>query len=120
VIYSARPLRFSLRYLAGLPGRVAAGNIRRNLGRTAIAVAAFMVALSASVGLGSMIGSFRHSLLWWMDTQLKGDLYVAPSSEAEVPEACYQAMQHVEGIGGIDTYRNVQVIYRECPSGSLG
>ena len=60
----------------GLPGKVAAGNIRRNLGRTAVAVAAFMVALSMSVGLGLMIGSFRTSLIEWIDTTVTADLYI--------------------------------------------
>jgi len=108
-------LRQLLGYLGGLPGKVAAGNIQRNLGRTAVAVAAFMVALSMSVGLGSMIGSFRQSLLWWMDSQLKGDLYIAPSAEVEVPEKFYEEIQSVEGIGGIDTYRNVQILYQGVP-----
>ncbi len=45
-------LRRSGACLAGVTGRLAAGNICRNLGRTAVAVAAFMVALSLSIGLG--------------------------------------------------------------------
>ena len=67
IMVLAHPL---LRRLLGgmgkLPGRIAAGNIIQNLGRTGVAVAAFMVALSLSIGLGSMIGSFRESLIWWM------------------------------------------------------
>jgi len=62
-----------------------------------------------------MIGSFRHSLLWWMNTQLRGDLYVAPSPEIEIPEAFYSDMKAIKGIGGIDTYRNVQIVYRGLP-----
>lgn len=103
------------RWVAGLPGKVAAGNIPRNLGRTAVAVAAFTVALSMAVGLGLMIGSFRQTLLWWMGTQLTGDLYVAPGSEAEVPRALYEELLGVEGVAGIDAYRNVQVLYGETP-----
>jgi len=57
-----------------LTGRLAIANIRKHIGRTAVAIAAFMVALSMSIGLGSMIESFRHSLIWWMNAQLKGDL----------------------------------------------
>jgi len=105
----------ALGYMGGLPGKIASENIRRNLGRTAVAIAAFMVALSMSVGLGSMIGSFRHSLLWWMNTQLRGDLYIAPSPEIEVPEKFYSEMQAIDGIGGIDTYRNAQIVYRGVP-----
>jgi putative ABC transport system permease protein len=63
-------IRRFLYLLGGLAGKVAAGNIRQNLGRTSVAVAAFMVALSMSIGLSSMIGSFRQTLIWWMGTQL--------------------------------------------------
>jgi putative ABC transport system permease protein len=108
-------LKRTLGYVGGLPGKVASENIHRNLGRTAVAIAAFMVALSMSVGLGSMIGSFRHSLVWWMNTQLRGDLYIAPSSEIEVPKEFYPEIQAIDGIGGIDIYRNVQIIYQGVP-----
>ena len=96
----------------GLPGRIAAGNIVRNLGRTGVAVAAFMVALSLSIGLGSMIGSFRQSLIWWMGTQLRGDLYISNATDMEVPEEFYEEVRNIPGIGGVDTYRKVQVLYR--------
>jgi putative ABC transport system permease protein len=109
------PMRWLLDLTGGLPGKVAAGNIRENLGRTSVAVAAFMVALSMSVGLGSMIGSFRHTLIWWMDSQLRGDLYIAPSREDEIPEGLYSEIQSIPGIGGLDVYRNVQTMYRGTP-----
>jgi putative ABC transport system permease protein len=99
--------------IAGLPGKVAAGNIRQNLGRTSVAVAAFMVALSMSVGLSSMIGSFRHSLVWWMGTQLQADLYVGRVGEQEVPESLYEELRSMPGLGGVDPFRNVQVAYRD-------
>lgn len=101
--------------LGGLPGTIAARNIRQNLGRTAVAVAAFMVALSMTVGLGSMIGSFRQSLSWWMESQLKGELYVAPTADAEVPPGLFKEIRDIKGIGGIDIYRNVRIIYKDKP-----
>ncbi len=101
--------------VAGLPGKVAAGNIRRNLGRTAVAVAAFSVALSMSVGLGLMIGSFRETLVWWMGGQLTGEAYVASAAEVEVPPEFYEEVRALPGVGGVDPYRNVQVLYGGSP-----
>jgi putative ABC transport system permease protein len=113
VMVLADPL---LRRLLGatgrLPGRIAAGNITRNLGRTGVAVAAFMVALSLSIGLGSMIGSFRESLIWWMGSQLRGDMYISNASDMEVPEDFYEEVRAIPGIGGVDTYRKVPVPFR--------
>ena len=105
-------LKKGLYYISGLPGKIAASNIRTNLGRTAVAIAAFMVALSMLVGLGSMIESFRISVQWWMNSQLAADLYIAPSADIEVPEAFYEEIRKIKGIGGIDTYRNVQFLYQ--------
>jgi putative ABC transport system permease protein len=101
-----------LQSLGGLPGKVAAGNIRQNLGRTGVAIAAFMISLSMSIGLGSMIGSFRASLIWWMDTQIRGDLYIGKILEAEVPEEFYEELRTIKGLGGVHPYRNVQTVYR--------
>jgi putative ABC transport system permease protein len=115
LIFLGPVLKKGLQLLGGLPGRVAAGNIHQNLGRTAVAVAAFMVALSMSVGLGSMIDSFRQSLVWWMDTQLQGDLYVGKIPEFEVPETFYQELRSWPGLGGVDPYRNVQIDYQGTP-----
>ncbi len=106
-------LKFVLSGISGLPGKIAAGNIRQNLGRTAVAVAAFMVALSMSVGLSSMIGSFRQSVVWWMSTQLQADLYIGKIGEAEVPEEFYDELRAMPGLGGVDPFRNVQVSYRD-------
>lgn len=104
-------LKITLYYISGITGKIAAANIRANLSRTAVAIAAFMVALSMLVGLGSMIGSFRSSVQWWMNSQLAADLYIAPSADIEVPEAFYNEIKRIKGIGGIDTYRNVQYLY---------
>jgi putative ABC transport system permease protein len=102
-----------LAFIAGLPGRIAAGNIRQNLSRTAVAAAAFTVALSMSVGLSTMIGSFRESLVWWMGTQLRADLYVGSTSQGvEVPEKLYEDLKTIPGLSGVDPYRNVQMPYK--------
>ena len=104
-------MKWLLYHLGGLPGKVAAGNIRQNLSRTSVAVSAFMVALALSIGLGSMIGSFRQSLVWWMGTQLRGDLYISTITETPVPEDFYEEIKSMPGLDGVDPYRNVQVMY---------
>ncbi len=104
-------LKWLLYHLGGLPGKVAAGNIRQNMSRTSVAVSAFMVALALSIGLGSMIGSFRQSLVWWMGTQLRGDLYISTITESPVPEDFYEEIKSMPGLDGVDPYRNVQVMY---------
>jgi len=100
----------------GLAGKIAIGNIRENLGRTSVAVAAFMITLSMSIGLGSMIDSFRQSLLWWMNSQLRGELYVSTKADVNVPEEFYEELKRMPGIGGIDVFRNVPITFRGKPA----
>jgi putative ABC transport system permease protein len=104
-------MKWLLYHLGGLPGKVGAGNIRQNMSRTSVAVSAFMVALALSIGLGSMIGSFRQSLVWWMGTQLRGELYISTITESPVPEDLYEELKATPGLDGVDPYRNAQVMY---------
>jgi putative ABC transport system permease protein len=96
-----------------MTGKLAVTNITRNLSRTAVAIAAFMVALSMLTGLGSMIGSFRSSLVWWMNSQLKGDFYISSQGVMSIPEQLYLELKGLEGIAGVDTYRNLPISYQE-------
>ena len=86
--------------LGGLPGKIASGFIRRSLGRTAVATAAFTVALSMSIGLGTLIGSFRHSLDRWMEAQINADLYVGKAVEGSVPEEVAEGLRALPGRRG--------------------
>lgn len=105
-------IKRTLGRLGGLPGKIAAGNIRFNLGRTSVAVAAFMVALSMSIGLSTMIGSFRRSVGRWLDRQISGDLYISSMDEMDVPVAFYDELRAMKDLGGVDPYRNTPIYYR--------
>ena len=62
---------------SGLPGRMAARGVVARLSRTGVAVAALMVAVAATVGVGVMIRSFRATVVRWLETSLAADVYVA-------------------------------------------
>ncbi|MGF1634377.1 MAG: FtsX-like permease family protein [Phycisphaerae bacterium] len=61
-----------------LPTQMAAGGVARSLGVTGVAVAAMMLALSMSVGIQTMVGSFRDALGTWLDNRFKMDVFVGP------------------------------------------
>lgn len=108
-----RPIRGIARRLGGLPGKIASGNVRLNLGRTSVAVAAFMVALSMSIGMSTMIGSFRRSVGDWLERQLPGDLYISSLDEQDVPLALYEELRNLPGVAGVDPYRSTPLYYRD-------
>jgi putative ABC transport system permease protein len=63
--------------LFGAPGRMAPRSVTGALSRTAVAIAALMVAVSVTVGVGLMVGSFRSTVVDWLGQTLWGDVYVS-------------------------------------------
>ncbi len=61
----------------GLIGRLAPRNVIRSQSRTAIAVAALMIAVSVTIGVQVMIASFRTTISLWLDQTLVGDIYIS-------------------------------------------
>lgn len=64
--------------LFGLLGRMAARDVIAALSRTSVAIAALMIAMSVTVGVGIMVGSFRNTVITWLETSLQADIYISP------------------------------------------
>lgn len=64
----------------GILGRMASRGIVRNLSRTAVAIAALMIAVSVIVGVTVMIGSFRATVSEWLDNTFQADIFLSPPS----------------------------------------
>lgn len=62
----------------GVLGRLAPRDILRSLSRTSVAISALMVAVSVIVGVSIMVGSFRGTVVSWLDQTLQADIYVSP------------------------------------------
>jgi len=72
----------------GTLGRLATRGIAAALSRTAVAIAALMIAVSAAIGVGIMIASFREAVVSWLEGTLRADVYVsAPSLVGNRPDA---------------------------------
>ncbi|NIP80834.1 MAG: FtsX-like permease family protein, partial [Gemmatimonadetes bacterium] len=65
--------------LFGVLGRMAAGGVTAGLSRTGPAVAALTIAVATTIGVAVMVGSFRGSLIRWLDRTLSADVYIAPA-----------------------------------------
>jgi putative ABC transport system permease protein len=83
-------------------------DLDRHLSRLGIAVAALMVALSASVGVGVMVDSMRASVNTWLGDLLSADLYVAAQGfdeGATLPADVVRAVSHLESVATLSRYR---------------
>ncbi|MDT8388330.1 MAG: FtsX-like permease family protein [Thiogranum sp.] len=95
---------------ARLPGlwRMGVRDLDRHLSRLGIAVAALMVALSASVGVGVMVESMRGSVNSWLNDLLSADLYVAAEGfdeGAHLPDSVVREVAKLETVAAFSRYR---------------
>lgn len=65
--------------------RLSLRNLQTGIGRTGLAVAALAVSVSVTVGVGIMVGSFRDTVILWLDQTLSGDLQVSRLDDGGIP-----------------------------------
>ena len=115
-----RILRAPSTRLGGWLGGLALRGVAANLSRTAVAIAALMVALSATVGVGVMIDSFRLSVFNWLDLTLRADLYVGlPESRGEraIAPAVMARIAALPGVAEVSAGRGVDVVLEPAAGG---
>jgi putative ABC transport system permease protein len=115
-------LRAPMGQLLGLPGRMAAGAVVQALSRTSVALAALMVAVATTVGVGVMIHSFRQTVERWLATSLQADVYVSPPSlvsnrpDATLDPGLVARLTSTPGVAAVATLRTTRV---ESPGGAI-
>jgi putative ABC transport system permease protein len=106
----ARPV---LGRLFGLLGRMAARDVVASLSRTSVAIAALMIAVSVTVGVGLMVGRVRQTVVRWLDDTLRADIYVSAPSlagnrvDTSLPPEVVERLSAAPGVARARRYRNV-------------
>jgi putative ABC transport system permease protein len=101
---------------AGVLGRIAARTITRAAGRTGVAIAALMVAVSVTIGVSLMIASFRATVQNWLDLTLRADVYVAAPGPVGMRSSLVLSkdvparVAAAPGVAEVETYRSVWVM----------
>lgn len=128
------PLLLRLVLRAASPGRVwqpklwlrlAVRGVQASLSRTALAVIALTVAVSATVGVSIMIGSFRNSVAEWLDMTLASDVYVSATNghSSQVTGTLHPQwlarIQALPEVSGISTGRTVTLSVENFPVPAL-
>ncbi len=93
-------------------------SLTASLSRTSVAVAALVVAVSATCGVGIMIGSFRLSVSDWLGQTLQADYYVrdAQSLSNALPESLLPAVKQIEGAQGFRLARTFDIEAENLPA----
>jgi putative ABC transport system permease protein len=97
--------------------RLASANLRGAIPRVSISVAALAVSLAMMVAISIMIGSFRETVIYWVDQTLKADIYAKPvmrttsTAEGEVSEEALGTIKSDARVAAVDTFAARQITY---------
>lgn len=108
--------------LWGSLGYMAPREVTTSISRTGIAIAALMIAVSVSIGVNLMVGSFRFTVVTWMEQVLQGDIYItAPGtsfsqSNTTIDPILIEKIRNWPGVKQAVALRSVVV---DSPHGSI-
>jgi len=104
---------------SGVLFRLPARMVSAELSRSGIAIAALMIAVSATIGMDLMIGSFRQTVADWIQTSLRADLYVSlpgekmPGAKAEEDHRLKAELADLQGVQMLSSVLHTNVIARD-------
>ncbi|HLN02433.1 MAG TPA: FtsX-like permease family protein [Bryobacteraceae bacterium] len=111
--------RRAARVLFGPEGLLAVRGLAASLARTSVIVAALSTAIAMMASVGIMVGSFRETVIVWLDTQLRADLYVRPAGRTgagehpALPAEAPALAASVSGVEAVDVFRAMEIEYQD-------
>lgn len=111
----------ALRRWMGVEAMLAARSLAGSLRRTSVLVAALSVAIAMMTSVGIMIGSFRQTVIDWMDSQLPADLYLRPAGSQvadrhpTISPDVTAAIAKLPGVETVSRFRAYEIQYQGKP-----
>ena len=96
--------------------------IQASISRTHLAIIALAIAVSATIGVGIMITSFRATVADWLETTLQSDLFISanrasPSGVRDKLDDFWLAeVQQLSGVKSISTGRTLKMTVEGVPT----
>jgi putative ABC transport system permease protein len=110
------------RRVFGVEALVATRGLAGSLRRTSVLVGALSTAIAVLTAVGIMVGSFRETVVLWMDDILQADLFLSPAvpagadrhptMSAQIPIKLAQLPQ----VDAIDQLRTYEIRYQGLPA----
>jgi putative ABC transport system permease protein len=112
----AEVLRRPMGWLFGIQGRLASDSLVRAPRRTSATVAALMFSLVFVISSASLSASVNTSLMRWVESAIRPDLFVSPSEDLiarsfQFPEAMGEELRKTPGVRQVDAFRMIKVDY---------
>ncbi len=111
-----------LKKLIGVEALLAARSLTAALRRTSVLVAALATAVAMMVSVGIMVGSFRQTVVSWMNDQLPADLYLRPAGDPAADRHPTISLDLAEkigqlpGVSAVDRLRAYEISYDGKPA----
>jgi len=107
-----RSLQRSLVVRRRLSARLAVRGVNAAISRTGVAVAALMLAVATTIGVGIMVDSFRMSVSDWLSSVLRADYYATLASSLTPGATGGLSTDMLEQIGTIPGVRDLSHVRR--------
>ncbi len=119
-LWLTRALRPALRWLRPVEGALAADSLVQAPRRTSATVAALMLSLAMTIGLGGIARASYESITDWVTTALNPDLFVTASPTLTSRSFLFPAylgptLEQVEGVAEVQMVRSPRVVFRGTP-----
>ena len=108
--------------LLGVEALLASRSLAGSLRRTSVLVGALTTAVAMMVAVAIMVGSFRQTVVVWMEDRLQADLYLRSaggSASDRFPALSADTMERLKSLPGVlaaDTYRAYSFEYEGLPA----
>jgi putative ABC transport system permease protein len=106
----------------GVEALLAARSLAGSLRRTSVLVAALATAVAMMVSVGIMVGSFRQTVVSWMNDQLPADFYLRPAGDPGADRHPTISLELTEkiaalpGVAAVDRLRAYEINYEGMPA----
>jgi putative ABC transport system permease protein len=87
-----------------------------------VLVGALSTAVAMMTSVGIMVGSFRQTVISWMESELPADLYMRPAGapaadrHPTISEALIRRIEQLPGVSGVDRFRGYEIEYEGVPA----
>ena len=111
---------YAARWL-GLVAGMAVRDVVTSLSRTAVAIAALMIAVAVTIAVGVMVSSFRVTVVDWLSTTIRADVFVsAPTITANrlispLPTGVDRTIAQLPGVERVRRYRSIMLPTTSTP-----
>lgn len=99
----------------GILGRMATRSLVAQISRTSVAIAALSIAVATTIGVGTMINSFRGTVVNWLENLLSADIYmsapgfISRQSDSTLDPSLAERIGALPEVEHLNYYREVQI-----------